>query len=141
MCMKKQLNKMNISFDFDGTLEDEFDGVLNIQKEEIQRIAHEYVKLGHNVYIITKRYDHVNRILGKKDEYLEVEHLASKLGIRDIYFTNREMKFSYIIDLKIDLHFENSNYEVKLIEQACMENNHKCILVHVEDPYWRDLIY
>ena len=30
---------MKVSFDFDGTLDDEFDGVYNPQKLEIQKIA------------------------------------------------------------------------------------------------------
>lgn len=34
---------MIISFDFDGTLEDEFGGIPNPQKDEVQRIAKTYV--------------------------------------------------------------------------------------------------
>jgi hypothetical protein len=63
------------------------------------------------------------------------------LGIEKIYFTNREMKFSYIINLGIDRHFENDDYEVQLINQVCKERNHNCLVVPVEDPYWRDLVY
>lgn len=132
---------MKVSFDFDGTLDDEFDGEVNPQKEEIQKIAKKFVIDGYDVCIITKRYDESNKSLGKKNEYLEVYELAKNLGISKIYFTNREMKFSDILRLKIDMHFENSEYEVDLINQACKENNHKCIVVPIEDPYWRDLIY
>ena len=51
------------------------------------------------------------------------------------------MKFSHIINLGVDRHFENDDYEVKLINQACQEKGHKCLVVPVEDPYWRDLVY
>lgn len=130
-----------ISFDFDGTLDDEFDGGINHQKSEIQSIAKKYVQDGHDVCIITKRYDSSNSKIGKGDEHLIVYHLAKELGIKNVYFTNREMKFSTIIKLGVDMHFENSDYEVKLINQACSECNHKCLVVPVEDPYWRDLVY
>ncbi len=132
---------MNISFDMDGTLSDDFDGSINKQKEEIQGLALKYIKDGHNVCIITKRHDESNKNLGIKNEHVKVYELANKLGISKVYFTNRAMKFSKIIDLKIDIHFENSESEIQLIKQSCKENNHKCITVPVEDPYWRDLVY
>ena len=133
-------NKKNISFDFDGTLDDEFDGGYNISKEEIQSLAKKYVDDGHDVCIITKRFDSNNRHLGKVNEHLIVYELAKELGIDKIYFTNREMKFSHIIKLGIEMHFENSDYEVQLINQACKQNNHKCVVVPVEEANWRDFI-
>lgn len=132
---------MRISFDFDGTLDDEFDGSINSQKDEIQEIAKRYVQEGHDVLIITKRYGPENKDLGKTNEHLIVYELAQKLGIKKVYFTNREMKFSFIIKLNVEKHFENSEYEVSLINDTCSIYKHKCIVVPVEDPYWRDLVY
>lgn len=132
---------MRISFDFDGTLDDEFGGILNIQKEEVQNLAKKYISEGHQVCIITKRYGPEMSNQGLKNEHLVVLKLAKELDIKEIYFTNREMKFSHILSLKIDMHFENSDYEVQLINQACLEKGHKCLVVPVEDKYWRDLIY
>lgn len=132
---------MKISFDFDGTLDDEFDGSINSQKVEIQEIAKRYVQEGHDVLIITKRYGPENKDLGKTNEHLIVYELAQKLGIKKVYFTNREMKFSFIIKLNVEKHFENSEYEVSLINDACSIYKHKCVVVPVEDPYWRDLVY
>jgi hypothetical protein len=131
---------MKISFDFDGTLDDEFDGGYNIVKEEIQSLAKKYVDEGSDVCIITKRFDSNNRHLGKVNEHLLVYELAKELGITKIYFTNREMKFSHIIKLGIEMHFENSDYEVQLINQACKQWNHNCVVIPVEDPNWRDLL-
>src|ERR1035437_3941085 len=122
------MSKLKVSFDYDGTLADDFDGSINKQKDLIRSLARKYIMEGHDVCIITKRYD------------FDVFTLAKDLLIKKIYYTNREMKFSTIIKLKIDMHFENSEYEVKLINQACNEHNHKCICVHIEDKYWRDLI-
>ena len=53
----------------------------------------------------------------------------------------KEMKFSYILNLGVDRHFENDDYEVSLINQVCNEKGHNCLVVPVEDPYWRDLVY
>ena len=133
---------MRISFDFDGTLVDEFGGhPSNSQKDEVQGLAKKYLNEGHEVMIITKRFGPENADKGIKNEHLEVQELAKKLGIETIHFTNREMKFSYIINLGVDRHFENDDYEVQLINQVCKERNHNCLVVPVEDAYWRDLVY
>jgi len=133
---------MIISFDFDGTLVDEFGGhPSNSQKDEVQGLAKKYLSEGHEVMIITKRFGPENADKGIKNEHLEVQELAKKLGIKTIHFTNREMKFSYIINLGVDRHFENDDYEVQLINQVCKERNHNCLVVPVEDAYWRDLVY
>jgi len=133
---------MRISFDFDGTLVDEFGGhPSNLQKDEVQGLAKKYLSEGHEVMIITKRFGPENADKGIKNEHLEVQELAKKLGIKTTHFTNREMKFSYIINLGVDRHFENDDYEVQLINQVCKERNHNCLVVPVEDAYWRDLVY
>ena len=133
---------MRISFDFDGTLEDEFGGAtVNEQKEEIKDIARRYVISGHDVVIITKRYGPENSTMGLGNEHLVVNELASELGIQRVYFTNREMKFGYIYNLGIQAHFENSNNEIQLINQMCSEKNYDCVVVPVEDDNWRDIVY
>jgi hydroxymethylpyrimidine pyrophosphatase-like HAD family hydrolase len=132
---------MRISFDFDGTLVDEFGGFpSNNQKDEIQGLAKKYLSEGHEVIIITKRFGPANFYKGIGNEHLEVKELAKKLGIEKVYFTNREMKFSYIINLEVDRHFENDDYEVQLINQACNEKGHNCLVIPVEDNNWRDLL-
>jgi hypothetical protein len=104
---------MKIGFDFDGTLDDEFGGqIINHQKEEIQELAKKYISEGHDVCIVTRRYDEEHKKLGIKNEHLVVYELAKKLGITDINFTNREFKFSHLIRLKVDMHFENSEEEI-----------------------------
>ncbi len=132
---------MIISFDFDGTLDDEFGGVpINFQKKDIQLLAKQYIEEGHDVMILTKRFgpDHSDKGLG--NEHLIVFELAKELGIEKVYFTNRVMKFSYIIRLSIDMHFENDDYEVELINQACVERGHNCLVIPVEEKNWRSLL-
>ena len=67
---------MRISFDFDGTLDDEFGGLYNSQKEEIQNIAKKYVESGHQVCIITKRYGPEFSNMGITNEHKIVFDLA-----------------------------------------------------------------
>jgi hypothetical protein len=132
---------MRISFDFDGTLDDKFGGVsINEQKLEIQSLAKKYINDGHEVIILTKRYGPANSKRGLKNEHLEVYKLAKELGIVKVYFTNREMKFSHIMVLKIDKHFEDDAYEVGLINQVCKERGHDCLVIPVEDKNWRELL-
>jgi hypothetical protein len=132
---------MIISFDFDGTLEDEFGGFpKNNQKEFIQSLAKKYISEGHDVMILTKRYGPEFRNLGLKNEHLPVYYLANELGMDNVHFTNREMKFSYILNIKIDVHFENDEYEVDLINRACLERGHTCLVVPVEENGWMDSI-
>lgn len=132
---------MRISFDFDGTLDEEFGGIpINEQKLEIQSLAKKYISEGHDVMVLTKRYGPENADKGLKNEHLKVYKLAKELGISKVYFTNREMKFSHIIALKIDRHFENDDYEVNLIKQVCKEREHNCLIIPVEDKNWRELI-
>lgn len=131
-----------VSFDYDGTLSDEFGGYpINKQKDEIQKLAKNYITQGYEVIIITKRFGPENADEGIKNEHLEVQYLAKILGIKKIYFTNREMKSSYITNLGVNMHFENDEYEVQLINKHCKEKGHNCLVVPVEDPYWRDLVY
>ena len=128
---------MKISFDFDGTLEDDFDGTFNKQKVEVQRIASNYISQGHDVYIITKRYGPEFKDLGLTNEHLKVWNLAKDLNIsqNNCIFTNREWKSTTIKSLGIKKHFENSEIEVKMISDLGI------LVVHVENPYWRDLVY
>lgn len=121
-----------VSFDFDGTLDDEFDGFVNQQKHEIQKVCKELLE-NNEVFIITKRYGPNHK------EAAKVYTLASALGIKqeNIHFTNRDLKYLKIKELNIDVHFENEEYECYVINRTV-----ECVtVVPVEDPYWKDLVY
>lgn len=128
---------MRVSFDFDGTLWDEFDRTPNKQKEEIIKLCKKYIMMLHDVYIITKRWGPQYKNEGLKNEHLIVYQVAEMIGIpkEKVIFTNRIWKADKIKEMNIDLHFENSEMEVKQIEELGIK------VVPVEDPYWRDLVY
>lgn len=133
------MKKVKISFDFDGTLVDDFYGEHNGQKEEIQKICRELIDNGHEVYIVTKRFGEEYKNMGKGDEHIEVYGLAEKLDIpkERVFFTNRHWKHEKLDKLGINVHFENSKSEV----DAIRINTPHITAIHIEDPYWKDLKY
>lgn len=135
----KPITNKKISFDFDGTLSDEFDGKLNKQKDEIQSILKQYMEMGNDVYIVTKRHSPQNGTMGKVNEHIDVLMLASKLGIsgKNVIFTDRKLKAEKLMEMEVDVHFENGDYELHYLNSF----NHNINVVMVTDPYWRDLVY
>lgn len=131
---------MRVSFDFDGTLGHPFGsdqtGERNDQINKIQKYALSYIKDGHQVFIITKRYGPENKNLGLRYEHLPVYDLAFKLGIdlNNVHFTNRDMKTDKILSLNIDIHFDDDQYECDLISSIGVK------VIPVHDPYWEDLV-
>lgn len=131
---------MKISFDFDGTLHHPFGcestGERNNQMSTIQKYARRYISEGHQVFIITKRYGPENKNLGLRYEHLLVQELAFKLGIGidNVHFTNREMKTEKILNLGIDMHFDDDGYECGLLSSVGVK------IIPVSDPYWQDLV-
>jgi hypothetical protein len=126
-----KLLENKISFDFDGTLDDDFGGEPNPQKEEIQNLCKKLIEMGKDVCIITKRYANG---MGETDK---VYQLANELGVKNCYFTNRELKDLKVKELGIEVHFENNQQEADVIKFT----NPICQVVCITDPYWRDLVY
>lgn len=105
---------MKISFDFDGTLADEFDGTVNHQKEKVIAKLKELQAENHEIFIVTKRFSPQNANMGIVNEHIDVLRLASELGIsgKNVIFTNRELKADTLHKLSINQHYENSDVEL-----------------------------
>lgn len=105
---------MRISFDFDGTLADDFDGTPNDQKDRVIAKLRELQAENHEVFIVTKRFSADNSSLGIVNEHIDVYQLASELGIsgKNVVFTNRELKADTLHKLAINQHYENSDIEL-----------------------------
>ena len=132
MKYKPNLPQSKFSFDFDGTIDDDFDGSINTQKEEIRNICKYLISRGKDVYIITKRYGPGSG-MGETDK---VYSIALECGVKNVYFTNRELKDAKVNELGIQVHFENNQHEAEIISQKT-----SALVVCIEDPYWRDLVY
>jgi len=115
-----------VSFDFDGTLE----------REEIQEYAKELVEAGHEVWIVTTRYDNefaktvnwkmkasdsdtVDYPTFVKESNDKLLAIADEVGIpRDqIHFTNMEWKYSFLKDGDFDLHLDDNPKDLNLINK------------------------
>jgi hypothetical protein len=122
------IKNKNISFDFDGTLGDYFDGKPNLIKDEIIEILLNLAK-NNKIHIITRRY---GLSAPHTKESIIVYALAKKLNISEenVHFTNREMKIAAIRKNDIYLHFDDDQYEVSLLSSLCK-------IVNVESKNWK----
>lgn len=130
--------KKLISFDFDGTMSDHFDGQKNINKESIQRLFQQlYADDDFDVYIITRRYGPEYPLEGKGNEANEVIELLNKLNTllpkEKIIFTNREYKYYFIHNLEIDIHIDDEFRERELINKFT-----KGSAVDATSPNWKN---
>lgn len=105
---------MRISFDFDGTLADDFDGTFNEQKDKVIAKLQDLKKENHEIFIVTKRYSPDNSGKGSINEHIDPLRLAAELGLsgKNVIFTNRELKAATLQSLSIDMHFDNSDVEL-----------------------------
>ena len=110
---------MKVSFDFDGTL----------SRKSIQKYAKDLVKLGHEVWIMTSRYDSIDKYSKENVKDWQIEHLpsawtnlfdvADEVGIsRDhIIFTNKESKVPYIKEQNFLWHLDDDSLELDAINR------------------------
>jgi hypothetical protein len=93
-----QANK--VSFDFDDTL----------STKRGQTLAKKLITQRKDVYIITRRQESASA---------EVYKVADELGINHskVHFTNGKMKWKTIKRLGIDIHYDNNQQELDLIDK------------------------
>jgi hypothetical protein len=89
-----------ISFDFDDTL----------STKRGQELAKQKQNDGKEIYIVTRR---------QSSQSSEVYAVAERLGIPKsrVYFTNGKMKWETIKRLGIDIHYDNNQKELDLIDE------------------------
>lgn len=89
-----------VSFDFDDTL----------STKRGQTLAKRLITQGKDVYIVTRRQESASA---------EVYKVADELGIpkSKVYFTNGKMKWETIKRLGIDIHYDNNQDEIDLIDK------------------------
>lgn len=89
-----------VSFDFDDTL----------STKRGQTLAKRLITRGKDVYIITRRQESASA---------EVYKVADELGINHskVHFTNGKMKWETVKRLGIDIHYDNNQQELDLIDK------------------------
>lgn len=117
---------MKVSFDFDGTLE----------LVHIQEYAKKLIDQGHEVWVVTTRYDENHRHRYFTNPTLDdLWSVVDKLGIprHRVRFTLMEYKHKYLDGTQFIWHLDDNPEEFK---HARM---HGCSvpLIHVENPNWQ----
>jgi len=127
-----------ISFDFDGSLNDHFDGTENPHKREVRDWAKRLKRRGYDVYIITRRFGPEFPEQGATNEHLKVFKLAKELGIPEdrIIFTNREWKHFFVKKIGACIHIDD-----EIDERIFMESYHPdAKVIWLGDSNWSDLL-
>lgn len=96
---------MKVSFDYDDTL------TTDKGKELLKRRQQQ----GDEIYIITARRRSV-----------EVIDFAREYGIKNVYFTAGADKWKTILELNIDVHYDNNAEQIKKIQE---NTNARAILI------------
>lgn len=110
---------MKISFDFDGCL----------KENKLVRFICSIMLKDNDVFILTSREEELNN--NHNSDLLQV---VNELGINkdNVIFTNGKLKGSYVLEHKIDIHFDNSYDEILDINSNFHNDNKPGILTNFE---------
>jgi hypothetical protein len=121
---------MKVSFDFDNTL----------SRKDVQNFAKELVNDGHEVWIVTSRFDDESAvkknwhwIQGQNQKLFDV---AEDCGIKkeNIYFTCMESKSIFLKDKGFLFHLDDDDIEL----MGIFESKDKCRAIHVDHFEWKE---
>jgi len=121
---------MKVSFDFDSTL----------SRKDVQEFAKELVNEGHEVWIVTSRFDDESAmkknwhwIKGQNQKLFDV---AEDCGIKkeNIHFTCMESKSIFIKNKGFAFHLDDDDFELMDI----FESKDKCRAIHVDHFEWKE---
>lgn len=121
---------MKVSFDFDSTL----------SRKDVQSFAKELVNSGHEVWIVTSRFDD-EAAKNKKWHWIEGQNkrlfdVAEECGIKveNIHFTNMESKSIFLKGKEFIFHLDDDDIELMDI----LEMGDFCRPVHVDHFEWKE---
>lgn len=109
-----------VSFDFDGTIDDQFnDEGVNPHKKIVRDWILRLIRRGYDVHIITRRFGPDNSSRGIMDEHIKPLKVAKELGIPEnkVIFTNREWKYKTIETLGACMHIDDDDREKYWIDR------------------------
>lgn len=121
---------MKVSFDFDSTL----------SRKDVQGLAKELVNEGHEVWIVTSRFDDETAMTKNwhwiKGQNQKLFDVADECGIKseNIKFTCMQSKSVFLKSKGFVFHLDDDDIELMEI----MESGDKCFPVHVDHFEWRE---
>jgi hypothetical protein len=102
---------MKVSFDFDGTL----------SRKDVQEYAKELILLGMEIYVVTSRYQYLNREDGLSVDNSDLWKIVNKLGIKpkNLVFTEMKWKSEFFKDNnEFAFHLDDCYSELIRIQKA-----------------------
>lgn len=117
---------MKVSFDFDGTL----------QLEEVQEYAKQLILNGHDVWVVTTRWDENHRHRYFDNPTLDdLWSVVDNLGIPrwKVRFTCMEWKYTYLDKTQFVWHLDDNPDEIK----HARINQCSVPIMSVENPNWK----
>jgi hypothetical protein len=123
---------MKVSFDFDKTL----------TRNDVQEFAKDLVNNGHEVWIVTSRFDDDNAMQSNwywlKEQNQKLFDIAEKCGIKreNIHFTNMQSKSIFLNGKNFAFHLDDDDVELEDILENNKFNDDNCLPVHVCKPGW-----
>lgn len=130
---------MRVSFDYDGTLADHFDGSHNPNSGRALEALLGHASAGDEVFIVTRRYGPENAGLGLVNEHIDPLRLAAGLPVpgHRVVFTNRSLKADRLRELGIDMHYDDCPFEADYFLRR--QAGTGMLFVVVSDGPWRVL--
>ncbi len=90
---------IRISFDFDDTL----------SLPSVQKVAKDLIRVGFDVIIVTSRRS--------DSENSDIQEVAQDLGIDSVFYTDYDLKFTWLKALMCDIHIDNDRNELMHISR------------------------
>jgi NADH pyrophosphatase NudC (nudix superfamily) len=130
---------MKVSFDFDNTL----------SRKDVQEFAKELVNEGHEVWIVTSRFDdetaekNLNKsglFAGVVNQNQKLFKVAEQCGIKkeNIQFTCMESKSLFLEGKGFIFHLDDDDIELMDIHENNKFTGYKCFPVHVDHFEWKE---
>lgn len=125
---------MKVSFDFDSTL----------SRKDVQEFAKELVNDGHEVWIVTSRFDDETAMQKNwhwiKGQNQKLFDIADECGIKrdNIKFTCMESKCFFLEGKDFAFHLDDDDIELMDILQNNKFTGDECFPVHVEHFEWKE---
>ena len=125
---------MKVSFDFDSTL----------SRKDVQEFAKELVNEGHEVWIVTSRFDDETAMIKNwhwiKGQNQKLFDIADKCGIKrnNIKFTCMESKSYFLEGKEFVFHLDDDDIELMDILESNKFTDDECFPVNVEHSEWKE---
>lgn len=110
---------MKISIDFDNCL----------STLEVQNVAKELISQGHEVFILTSRFDTIKRLQHPElHSNADLYKIAEEVGIKpiNICFTNQELKAKHLFKSGIDIHVDDDKSTLIHIRDSSTTKGFNC---------------